>query len=93
MAHEVVTNASLVRLQLLASQVYEAMKAEIDKAGPDVGHEPLQGRQVLWAMVCFLAVHGPRARSRKWSASFLWNSCRIVMGSFIGPRRSAADWA
>ncbi len=37
------------------------------------------------------APHGPRARSRKWSASFLWNSCRILMGSFIDPRRSAAD--
>ena len=37
------------------------------------------------------APHGPRARSRKWSASFLWNSCRILMGSFICPRRSAAD--
>ena len=31
MAHEVVTGASAVRLQLLASQFYEAVKAELDK--------------------------------------------------------------
>jgi hypothetical protein len=36
MAHEVVTGASLVLLQLLASQFYEAMKADIEQTP----HEP-----------------------------------------------------